>query len=48
VLRAFGEHLERYLWAPSGRGRHGRKAAVRAGLAGRFTYEPPDGVKWCG
>jgi hypothetical protein len=48
VLRAFGEHLERYLLLPSGRGRHGRKAAVRSRLAGRFTYEPPQGVKWSG
>ena len=48
VLRAFGEHLERYLWRPSSRGGHGRSSRVRAGLAGRFTYEPPDGVKWSG
>ncbi len=46
VLRAFGEHLEKYLWRPSVRGGWGRNARVRAGLAGRFTYEPPDGVKW--
>ena len=46
VLRDFGEHLERYLWEPSGR--YGRRGdlRVRAGLAGRFTYEPPEGVKW--
>jgi hypothetical protein len=48
VLRAFGEHLERYLWRPSGRGGHDRNARVRAGLAGRFTYEPPEGVRWSG
>jgi len=46
VLRAFGEHLDRYLWRPSGGGTSGRTARVRAGLAGRFTYEPPAGVKW--
>ena len=46
VLRAFGEHLDRYLWRPSGRGGRGRGSRVRAGLAGRFTYEPPDGVRW--
>jgi hypothetical protein len=46
VLRAFGEHLERCLWEPSGRGGRGRDARVRAGLAGRFVYEAPAGVKW--
>ncbi len=49
VLVAFGEHLERYLWRPSGRAAGGgwrRGARVRAGLAGRFTYEPPEGVEW--
>ncbi len=46
VLREFGEHLERYLWAPSGRGCSCRRTRVRAGLAGRFTYEPPEGVRW--
>ena len=46
VLRSFGEHLDRYLWRPSGRGGRGRNLRVRAGLAGRFAYEPPDGVKW--
>lgn len=48
VLRAFGEHLDRYLWRPSGGGTGGRTSRVRAGLAGRFTYEPPLGVKWSG
>lgn len=48
VLRAFGEHLERYLWRASGAGARGRRARVRSGLAGRFTYEPPAGVKWSG
>ncbi len=48
VLRAFGGHLERYLWWPSGRAGRGRNARVRAGLAGRFTYEPPEGVRWWG
>jgi hypothetical protein len=47
VWRSFGEHLDKCLWKPSGRSRGGRKARVRAGLAGRFVYEPPDGVKWC-
>lgn len=46
VFRAFGEHLAKYLIAPSSRfsGRMGGR--VRAGVAGRFTYEPPEGVKW--
>jgi hypothetical protein len=46
TLRAFGEHLEAYLWRPSGRGSAGRNLRVRAGLAGRFVYEPPEGVRW--
>jgi hypothetical protein len=46
VLRSFGEHLHRYLWRPSRRGGYGRNLRLRAGLAGRFTYEPPEGVKW--
>jgi len=43
VLRAFGEHLEEYLWKASmgGRGRAGA-----AGRPGCFTYEPPAGVVW--
>ncbi len=48
VLRAFGEHLDRYLWRASGGGVSGRTSRVRAGLAGRFTYEPPQGVRWSG
>jgi hypothetical protein len=48
VLRAFGEHLERYLWRPSGRWGRGRDLRLRAGLAGRFVYEPPEGVRWMG
>ena len=46
VWRLFGEHLDRHLWKPSGRSRGGRSSRMRAGLAGRFVYEPPDGVKW--
>lgn len=44
--RAFAQHLDKHLWKPSGRSRGGRNARVRAGLAGRFVYEPPEGVKW--
>jgi len=43
VLRAFGEHLERYLWLPS-RGGPGRiGASCRPGC---YTYEAPPGVTW--
>jgi len=48
VWRAFAQHLDKHLWKPSGRSRGGRNARVRAGLAGRFIYEPPTGVKWTG
>ena len=46
VLGPFADHLARHLIAPSARytGRVGSR--TRAGVAGRFTYEPPDGVKW--
>jgi len=43
VLRAFGEHLERYLWLPS-MGAKGRAGA--SGRPGCFIYEPPTGVVW--
>jgi hypothetical protein len=48
VLRSFGEHLDRNLLQPSQRSRWGRNSRVRAGLAGRLVYIPPDGVKWSG
>jgi hypothetical protein len=46
VLRPFSDHLTKHLIAPSARftGRVGSRA--RAGVAGRFTYEPPRGVLW--
>jgi hypothetical protein len=46
VLRPFAKHLATYLIAPSARfaGRVGSR--TRAGVAGRFTYEPPAGVQW--
>jgi len=47
-LRAFGEHLERQLWQPSSRGCGSRYARLKSGMAGRFVYEPPPGVKWEG
>jgi hypothetical protein len=47
-LRAFGEHLHRYLRVPSSRYGGDRRSRVRAGVAGTFTYEPPEGVRWEG
>ena len=46
VWRAFGQHLDKHLWKPSGRSRGGRNSRVRAGLAGCFIYEPPAHVRW--
>ncbi len=48
VVQEFGRHVERYLWQPSSRSGGGRNSRVRSGLAGRFTYEPPDGLTWSG
>ena len=46
VLRRFAEHIEKYILIPSARySRHGRSQA-RTGLAGCFTYEPPEDVAW--
>jgi hypothetical protein len=48
VLRAFAEHLKRYLLLPSGRcgGAGGLRAAENFG--GCFVYQAPDGVEWRG
>ena len=46
ALRAFGEHLHKYLWIPSSRFGGDRRARARAAVAGRFTYERPEGVSW--
>ena len=46
VLRPFGEHLAKYLIGPSARYNGRMGARTRAGVAGRFTYEPPAGVRW--
>ena len=46
ALRAFGEHLHQYLWVPSSRYGGSRRARVRSGMAGRFVYERPAGVRW--
>jgi hypothetical protein len=48
VLRAFAEHLERHLLVPSNRYSGRQMTQARSGLAGRFTYEPPPGVRWGG
>lgn len=46
VLRPFADHLAKYLITPSARFNGRMGARTRAGVAGRFTYEPPHGVKW--
>jgi hypothetical protein len=46
ALRAFGEHLHQYLWIPSSRYGGSRRARVSSGMAGRFVYERPAGVRW--
>jgi hypothetical protein len=46
VLRAFAAHLLQHLLTPSGRYSGGGGGRTRAGVAGRFTYEPPKGVIW--
>jgi hypothetical protein len=46
VFRAFAEHLEKHLLIPSSRYSGRKGARTVAGVAGCFTYEPPDGVAW--
>lgn len=46
VLNGFAEHLLKHLITPSARFGGSRQARVRAGTAGKFTYEPPTGVTW--
>ena len=46
TLRAFGEHLHRYLWLPSSRYQRHSRSRTRAGVAGQFTYERPAGIRW--
>ena len=46
VLRAFAEHLAKHLITPSAHFNGRMGARTRAGVAGRFTYEPPEGVAW--
>jgi hypothetical protein len=46
VLRPFADHLAKHLITPSARFNGRMGARTRAGVAGRFTYEPPEGVTW--
>ena len=46
ALRAFGEHLHRYLWIPSSRFSGSRRSRVRTETAGMFAYERPPDVIW--
>jgi hypothetical protein len=46
VLRAFAEHIAKYIITPSARYSAHVRSTARTGLAGRFTYEPPAGVGW--
>ena len=48
VLRPFADHLAKHLITPSARFNGRMGARTRAGVAGRFTYEPPPGVAWSG
>ncbi|HNQ90206.1 MAG TPA: hypothetical protein PKM73_16440 [Verrucomicrobiota bacterium] len=46
VYGPFAEHIEKYLLNPSARFTGRRGARAKAGVAGCFVYEPPDGVTW--
>ena len=46
VLRAFAEHIAKHIITPSARYSGHVRSTARSGLAGRFTYEPPEGVAW--
>jgi hypothetical protein len=46
VLRAFAEHIDRYILTPSARYSRRKTTLAREGLAGSFTYEPPPGTYW--
>ena len=46
VLRPFAAHLKEYLLIPSNRYSNAGRGRTKTGVAGRFTYEPPSGVKW--
>ena len=48
ALRAFGEHLHEHLRKPSSRFSGSRRTRTRTEVAGRFTYERPNGIVWEG
>ena len=48
ILRGFGQHLERHLVKPSSVGNTSRKSRVQSGMAGKFHYDPPKGLRWSG
>jgi hypothetical protein len=48
VLVPFAEHLEKHLLRPSARFGLRKRGRAKAGVAGCFTYEPPEGVTWTG
>jgi len=46
ALRAFSEHIAKYIITPSARYSKNVRSTARTGLAGRFTYEPPPSCVW--
>jgi hypothetical protein len=46
VLRAFAEHLQRFLLIPSAMCSLAMGLRTHSGFPGCFTYEPPHGVRW--
>jgi hypothetical protein len=46
VLQAFANHILQHILIPSGRYSGTGRGRRAAGVAGRFTYEPPKGVVW--
>jgi hypothetical protein len=46
VLKAFGDHLQKYLWVPSSRYCGVRRTRSVSGVAGVITYEPPKSLTW--
>jgi hypothetical protein len=48
AAKLFAEHIEKQLLVPSARFTRRRGSRTKAGVAGAFVYEPPDGVVWAG
>ncbi len=48
ILRGFAQHLDRHLVKPSAVGSTSRNSRIQSGMAGKFHYQPPKGVKWSG